>query len=63
MTEQEVTAEMNAYGNMSDVLSFGTQNSLDYIWWDSLQANAATSAGKEFLVGVNPQVVLPVESK
>jgi len=63
VTEQEVTAEMNAYGNMSDTLSFGTQNGLDYIWWDSLLANAGTSAGKEFLVGVNPQVVLPVESK
>lgn len=63
VTEQEVTAEMNAFGNISDTLSFGTQNALDYIWWDSLQTNAATSAGKEFLVGVNPQVVLPVESK
>ena len=30
--------------------------------WDALHALAASGAGKEFLVGVNPQVVLPVES-
>ena len=62
VTEQQVSAEMHAYGNISEALALGTAAGLDYIWWDSLHALAASGAGKEFLVGVNPQVVLPVES-
>lgn len=61
VTEQQVTAEMHAYGNISTALALGASAGLDYVWWDSLHALAASGAGKEFLVGVNPQVVLPVE--
>ena len=61
MTEQQVSAEMHAYGNISKALALGASAGLDYVWWDSLHALAASGAGKEFLVGVNPQVVLPVE--
>jgi len=60
LTENEVTAEMAAFGNISEALDFGVQSGLDYIWWDSLRTNAMP--GKEFLVGISPQVVLPVES-
>ena len=63
VTEQQVSAEMYAYGNISAALGLPTASGLDYIWWDSLQALAANGEGKEFLVGVNPQVVLPVEEK
>ena len=63
VTEQQVSAEMYAYGNISAALGLPTAAGLDYIWWDSLQALAANGEGKEFLVGVNPQVVLPVEEK
>lgn len=52
---------MHAYGNISKALALGASAGLDYVWWDSLHALAASGAGKEFLVGVNPQVVLPVE--
>jgi regulator of protease activity HflC (stomatin/prohibitin superfamily) len=62
VTEQEVLAEMNAFGNISEILGLLPTAGLDYIWWDSLHSLAANGAGKEFLVGVNPQVVLPVES-
>ena len=62
VTEQQVSAEMHAYGNISEALALDATAGLDYVWWDSLHALAASGAGKEFLVGVNPQVVLPVES-
>jgi len=60
--EQQISAEMSAYGNISRALDLPVAAGLDYIWWDSLHSLASSGAGKEFLVGVNPQVVLPVES-
>ena len=42
VTEQQVSAEMHAYGNISEALALGTAAGLDYIWWDSLHALAAS---------------------
>ena len=63
ITEQTVEAEMLAYAGLNDALNLQSSDSLNYIWWDTLHSLAASGAGKEFLVGVNPQVVLPVEQK
>jgi len=58
MTQQTVNAEMTAFSNITSTLSFDGDASLDYIWWDTLQAAAAdpktAGAAKEFLVGLEP---------
>jgi len=56
MTRQTVAAELAAYTNITRVLAFGSKDSLDYLWWDTLQSAAARSdaSGKEFLVGLDP---------
>ena len=57
MTEQTVTAEMNAFGNLTQALSFDADTGLDYLWWDTLQSAALGpdgAVGKEFLVGLDP---------
>mmetsp|Transcript_40013 Transcript_40013/g.105764 ORF Transcript_40013/g.105764 Transcript_40013/m.105764 type:complete len:320 (+) Transcript_40013:152-1111(+) len=56
MTQQTVAAEIAAYSNLSHVLSFGSSDSLDYLWWDTLQSAAVRddARGKEFLVGLDP---------
>lgn len=51
VVEQSVTAEMNAYGNFTNIVELDTAEGLDYIWW----SKQAELHGKEFLVGVNPQ--------
>lgn len=56
MTAQTVQAEMTSYGNISQQLHFEGKDGLNYLWWDSLATAAAhnESAGKEFLVGLDP---------
>ena len=36
VTEQQVSAEMHAYGNISEALALDATAGLDYVWWDSL---------------------------
>ena len=52
ITQQTVSAEMTAFDNLASSLALTSQDTLDYIWWDLLQDDAADP--KEFLVGVNP---------
>jgi len=56
MTEQTVLAEMNAYGNVTQLLGLSKNDSLNYLWWDTQQsiAVAGGARGKEFLVGLDP---------
>jgi len=58
MTQQTVNAEMIAFSNITSTLSMAGDDSLDYIWWDTLQSSASspedTGAAKEFLVGLDP---------
>jgi len=60
MTEQTVRAEMSAFGNITQRLGFASVDSLNYIWWDTLQSAAdnPASASKEFLVGLNPDAMI-----
>jgi regulator of protease activity HflC (stomatin/prohibitin superfamily) len=55
-TEQTVQAEMNAYGNLSQVVGLNTTSLLSYIWWSS--QTESDSTGKEFLVGLDPQSII-----
>ena len=54
--EQTVQAEMTAYAGLNTALSFGSGDSLNYIWWDTLQSAAQLpdAPSKEFLVGLDP---------
>lgn len=56
MTEQTVRAEIAAFANLTSTLSFSSENTLNYLWWDALQSTAAQpgAPSKEFLVGLDP---------
>jgi len=56
ITEQTVQAEMTAYANVNDALSLDSGDSLNYIWWDTLQSAAQQpgAPSKEFLIGLDP---------
>ena len=56
MTEQTVRAEIAAFANLTSTLSFSSENTLNYLWWDALQSAAAQpgAPSKEFLVGLDP---------
>jgi hypothetical protein len=47
---------MGAYANISTQLHFSSVDTLNYIWWDTLQSAAQlpNAPSKEFLVGLNP---------
>jgi len=49
-TIQTVNSEMDAYGNLNDLVGLDENSGLTYIWWD-MQREAT---GKEYLVGLNP---------
>jgi len=52
ITAQTVQAEMQAYGAVARELKLSPSSTLDYMWWDLLQQDAADP--KDFLIGVNP---------
>ena len=56
ITEQTVQAEMDAYSNLNSALTLDSSDSLNYIWWDTLQSAAAQpgAPSKEFLIGLDP---------
>jgi len=54
MTQQTVSAEMNAFDNITRTLALSGDDGLDYIWWDTLQSASGSDAAKEFLVGLDP---------
>ena len=56
ITEQTVQAEMDAYSNLNSALTLDSSESLNYIWWDTLQSAAAQpgAPSKEFLIGLDP---------
>jgi regulator of protease activity HflC (stomatin/prohibitin superfamily) len=54
IVQQEVEAEMYAYGNLSVAVGLNTSESLDYIWWSEQLQKRNT---KDYLVGVDPTVL------
>ena len=52
ITAQTVSAEMVAFLNLSQALGMTPSQTLDYLWWDELEAGKDTA--KDFLVGINP---------
>ena len=56
ITEQTVQAEMSAYSGLSSALRLDSADSLNYIWWDTLQSAAQQpgAPSKEFLIGLDP---------
>lgn len=54
--EQNVYAEMYAYGNLTNEVGLNVSEGLSYIWWsgqlDTEQQN------KEFLVGLDPSAMI-----
>ena len=56
ITEQTVRAEIGAYSNLNNNLNFQSEESLNYIWWDTLQSAASKpgAPSKEFLIGLDP---------
>ena len=54
IVEQTVAAEMNAYGNFTEIVGLDVAEGVDYIWWSS----QTSLPGKEYLVGVDPQAFI-----
>jgi hypothetical protein len=56
MTQQTVQAEMASYGNLSQKIRFSSADTLNYLWWDTLQSAAQLpdAQKKEFLIGLDP---------
>lgn len=54
ITQQEVEAEMFAYGNLSLTVGLNSSEGLDYIWWSEQLQRRNT---KDYLVGVDPTVL------
>jgi len=60
VTELTVSAEMTAYSKIARDLNLTATEALDYIWWDTLEAERAKT--KEFLVGVDPAAYISQKS-
>lgn len=52
VTELQVGAEIAAYTKIAQELNLSSAEVIDYLWWDTLEAERENS--KEFLVGVDP---------
>jgi len=52
--EQNVEAEMYAYGNLTEHVDLNSSEGLSYIWWSS----QLESQGKDYLVGVDPGAMI-----
>lgn len=52
--EQEVEAEMFAYGNLSQHVELNVSEGLSYIWWSSQLG----TRGKDYFVGLDPSAVI-----
>merc|ERR1712023_372551 len=52
--EQSVSAEMFAYGNVSQTVNLNVSEGLSYIWWSA----QIDTQGKEFYVGLDPNAVI-----
>eukprot|EP00308_Calcidiscus_leptoporus_P024968 CAMPEP_0119375942 /NCGR_PEP_ID=MMETSP1334-20130426/37572_1 /TAXON_ID=127549 /ORGANISM="Calcidiscus leptoporus, Strain RCC1130" /LENGTH=337 /DNA_ID=CAMNT_0007394373 /DNA_START=198 /DNA_END=1212 /DNA_ORIENTATION=+ len=60
ITQQTVSAEMDAFFNVSSSLQLSPTDALDYLWWDLLKDDYADA--KEFLIGVNPAAYIRAEA-
>ena len=56
ITEQTVQAEITAYAGVNDAVHLQPADTLNYMWWDTLQSAAGLpgAPSKEFLVGLDP---------
>lgn len=52
--EQDVEAEMYAYGNLTQNVELNASEGLSYIWWSS----QLTAPNKEYLVGLDPHAMI-----
>lgn len=54
--EQNVYAEMYAYGNLSTAVDLNVSEALSYIWWSGQLESS--QQGKEFFVGLDPSAMI-----
>jgi hypothetical protein len=54
VTTETINAEMIAFGNLSQNVGLGGNESLSYMWWNSNEE----IVGKEFRVGLDPQSMI-----